>query len=237
MIDHEHRCIFVHIPKTAGESVETAFLGGPLNRPGDAFTGLPGKHWSIARIREHEPQAFRDYYKFGIVRNPWDRYVSSVLYRRRQYDITAPLPVQFREELTLPFFHSRSASEMLFIDGELAVDQVVRFEDLEAGMSEVWQALGMPPVDFPRTNVNAGRQPYASYYDRYAMSFIRHTQRNDIERFGYDFEGDVAGQRLAEWRGRGAAAKYAGGLKLRPLRARLRLRSRLRLTGTTDRSD
>jgi hypothetical protein len=191
VICHERKCIFVHIPKTAGESVERIYLGKPLNRDGDAYKGTREKHFSIAEIKASDPIAFRDYFKFSIVRNPWDRFISFVLYRRRRRGFDDPLPAQIRRDLPHRWFHRKAASRMLYIDGSLAVDHVVRFERLADDMKAVWNALGMENIELPKGNVSPGRKPYWEYYDYYAMEFIRQAQRRDIELFDYRYEGPI----------------------------------------------
>jgi hypothetical protein len=59
MISHPHRCIFVHIPKTAGNSVNRVFGVDWQN------------HKDLARYAaELPPDIFSTYFKFAIVRNP-----------------------------------------------------------------------------------------------------------------------------------------------------------------------
>ena len=69
MISHKYKFIFVHIPKTAGTSVKTAL--NTLVNPNE-----------IINVEGHEPTKYQPYLslpytKFTIIRNPWDRAVSS----------------------------------------------------------------------------------------------------------------------------------------------------------------
>ena len=66
-----HRCIFIHIPKTAGESVVHSLFGQ------DQSPHIPYHDFEGAN-----PGKFRDYFKFAFVRNPWDRLVSNYFYLR-----------------------------------------------------------------------------------------------------------------------------------------------------------
>jgi len=99
MISHKHKCIFVEVPKTGSSSIRSILgyppkphlnivqiryqmqnywthYGGLINRLIAAgYFLIPQKfrkHWGIKK--------FNAYYKFGFVRNPWDRVVS--LYHR-----------------------------------------------------------------------------------------------------------------------------------------------------------
>ena len=65
MINHEFRCLYIHIPKTAGNSINRAFGNGWED------------HKDLRRYAaELTAATFDDYYKFAIVRNPWDRLFS-----------------------------------------------------------------------------------------------------------------------------------------------------------------
>ena len=64
----EFRCIFIHIPKTAGTSVsETLF-------------GRASRHVPYFEYERANPWKFRRYFKFAFVRNPWDRLVSTYFF-------------------------------------------------------------------------------------------------------------------------------------------------------------
>jgi len=62
--------IFVHIPKAAGTSVAMALYGMQVG------------HWTWRQWRELNPVKFRKYFKFAIMRDPVDRFVSAFYYLR-----------------------------------------------------------------------------------------------------------------------------------------------------------
>jgi hypothetical protein len=114
MISHEHRVIFIHIPKCAGTSVEQAlghfddYAGRErqdhrtirhIERPVGLAALMTRENRSIlaARLRARRrasrnprndltvtARQFRDYYKFTIIRDPWSRVRS--WYRNVQRD-------------------------------------------------------------------------------------------------------------------------------------------------------
>ncbi len=73
MISHEFKCIFIHIPKTAGSSIEVFFEEYPRTQhvlATECLKEYGGKDWNR-------------YYKFAFVRNPWDRVLSWYLWLER----------------------------------------------------------------------------------------------------------------------------------------------------------
>lgn len=174
MISHPHRCLFVHIPKTAGQSIEHAFLdllgltwqqrGTLLLRyNADPAAGPP----RLAHLRAadyvrlgHLPESqFADYFKFAFVRDPWDRVVSFYKYvgEPAEYDFKRfaldVLPADLWHRM---YWFVRPQSEFLYHEGELLVDFVGRFETLQSDFAEVCNRLGLPATRLPFVNRSDG---------------------------------------------------------------------------------
>jgi len=89
MINHEHKCIFLHIPKTGGTSIEKFFKApqGHHELPRDQIPNFSTsmsinekgylKYYG-ARVHYDElnEKICSDYFMFTFVRNPWDRIIS-----------------------------------------------------------------------------------------------------------------------------------------------------------------
>jgi hypothetical protein len=96
MISRQKKFIFVHIPKTAGNSITKALQGfsdvkldaadSPFGREsGDNFfvTDIEFgniKHWSLENYEEVMGENIKDYLIFSCVRNPWDRIISAYFF-------------------------------------------------------------------------------------------------------------------------------------------------------------
>lgn len=171
MICHPCRCVFIHIPKTGGISVEHVFLElvgltwdtrAPLllRRNDDPAKGPP----YLAHLKATEyvsrgwlsEELFDSYFKFSFVRNPWDRLVSEYKYRRH------PMRMSFKtwlfERLPEPGFtdaycHLVPQHEFIYDgNGRLLADFVGRYESLQAGFDKVCERLGIPPTPLPHEN-------------------------------------------------------------------------------------
>ena len=100
-ISHEHKTIFVHIPKTGGTSMESA-----LNIRGEwpqwdenIVYGLwkgghkkkPAQHFSMAELIDYgfvTRTMQEEYFSFCFVRNPWERAVSNFAWMLRKGHIS-----------------------------------------------------------------------------------------------------------------------------------------------------
>ena len=69
MILKEKKIIFVHAPRTSGTSIEKSILNGKL---------VPDtmKHLRASQFKKMFNEEWDKFYKFTIVRNPWDRIIS-----------------------------------------------------------------------------------------------------------------------------------------------------------------
>lgn len=87
MITHDHKLIFIHVPKTGGRSVCEAFK--------QRFD-----HFTIAHYQREYPGLFDKYWKFAIVRHPLDRMVSSYHYiKEHRRHIHEPIGLCDRKEM------------------------------------------------------------------------------------------------------------------------------------------
>jgi len=209
MISHAHRCIFIHIPKTGGTSIEDAIWPPAAQRtPADLWMGFVDEfhnryqtgglqHLLAAQVRDAvgEP-TFRAYFKFAIVRNPWDKAVSQFAFMQRREDLRRFIGMQpgdsFKRYLALiarkP--HVQWTPQARFVmdaEGHSLVDLLGRFEALQTTMQDVFARLGLPGAALPHLK-QGQRGPYQDYYDQEAIDLVAAMYQEDIRAFGYRFE-------------------------------------------------
>ena len=145
-------------------------------------------HSRASWIRERLPAEIWDgYHKFCVERNPWDRVISLYYWRTRKAAHRPPLGAWLRSVRP----ERLSNFPIYSIDGEVAVDRVLRFEDLEAGLGEVARDLELPhELALPRTKGTFRRdhRPARQVLDAEAREIIASACAREIELFGYKLD-------------------------------------------------
>ena len=180
MISHARRCIFVHQRKCAGTSIIRAFGLTPAD---------PDWHFLNDGVLSPEyGSAPAGYFRFAVVRNPWDRFVSGWKYCPGTRDRTLPEVLANLPQDGHDYRHLTRPQHLTLYDpsGRLAVDQLLRFETLQQDFDRVCDRIGIPRCVLPQ--LNRGRHGAYAYYftaDTRAL-FLQHFGR-DVELFGYTF--------------------------------------------------
>jgi hypothetical protein len=201
MISFQKRFLFVHIPKTAGNSIQSVLrdysedelVALRSEQDGVERFGLRNpkykikKHSTLAEYREAlGNEQFRSFHKFTCVRNPWDRMVS--YYFTPTQKTEAWDRKKFREVIS----RTLSVPDYLRLDNGKEdpfgnVDYIMRFENLADDFRTVCAALDISPTVLPQYN-RSNREHYSRYYDDALREFVRTRFAVEIERFGYTFE-------------------------------------------------
>lgn len=154
--------------------------------------GLHQKHNTASSLKKKIPARLWDtYFKFGFVRNPWDREVSNyfMIVQRKIWPAYGLLSDggTFKTYVQKCMNHQPYLQKWFFTDeeGKLLVDFVGRFENLEKDFGEVCNRIGIS-VDLPHEN-RTKRKSYKDYYDAETMSAVAEVYREDIEYFGYEY--------------------------------------------------
>lgn len=205
MISHKHRCIYVHIPKTAGKSIKALFGVPEFGHDYDAEKF----HW-IEEPYDHHPirkyegrDWLRQYLKFAVVRNPWDRLVSAFFYLNRggsnqgdrayrdlklekyggNFDaFVHDLPHFMTDKFFRPALYWLEPSAGTGV----LVDHVLRYENLVHELDVIAAPLGIPQ---PKLEIlNATEHPhYRDCYSGRAREIVRELYAADIAKFQYQF--------------------------------------------------
>jgi len=119
------------------------------------------------------------YFKFCVARNPWDRAISQYYWRYRHL-VEAERP-SLDEFLSSTHARSllRKGYQLYTIDGEVQVDRILRFENLNEELESVRQQLGLPePLTLP-----AAKSGYRKDKTHYRELLLPHQHDRIAEMF------------------------------------------------------
>jgi Sulfotransferase family len=103
VISHQHKCIFVHIQRCGGSTIE-AWLCGQ-----NWWTIEPAtKHLLASQARKIYAQWWDDYFKFSIVREPVDRMISCLRFAEH-----FGIRLTFGKRMLLDGYHQRFGEEVV----------------------------------------------------------------------------------------------------------------------------
>lgn len=235
IVSDDPKFVYFSVPKVACSSIKVALL--PLfDLDTTGYRGPRGK--SANNIRMHQlfrdsgcqinkPQlmekleagAYRDYFKFAFVRNPWDRLLSC--WRHKLSEENSPgmeYPATLSESVYpgMPFSefvevvastpdsrsnpHFQSQTSMIYgaldesREKTLLPDFIGRFENLQADFEYIAQRIGAHELSLGhlmRRSTEDSR-PYSDFYDERLDKLVRERYREDISKFGYSLH-ELAG--------------------------------------------
>ncbi|PKH03427.1 hypothetical protein CXF72_06350 [Psychromonas sp. MB-3u-54] len=160
MICHDSECIFVHIPKNAGQSIETVFLehngltwdtrAPLLLRKNDNPKLGPERlgHLLAADYTKYKyisEKLFNQYFKFAVVRNPYSRLVS--FYKYLGYSNFCSFSffiLNLLDDLYVRrSWFLRPQADYVYNNGEILVDKLIKLEELEVDFDLVRKKVGI----------------------------------------------------------------------------------------------
>jgi len=212
MINHQHKFIFIHIPKTGGTSVEMLFdrhnneLFGFEDINGNHIENKKGiqmmlqdkslhlkclQHLTAVEIRDkYGEEIWNTYYKFTIVRNPWDLEVSKFTYfKTYRPDICERLGITSQPSFHKYVLNQNGPIQLNFITDELnniMVNNIIRFENIQHGFDNVCKEIGIKPTQLPH-ELKSVRTHYRDYYNERTRRHVETIYSEDINNFEYTY--------------------------------------------------
>lgn len=180
--------IFVHIPKNGGSSIER-------------MLGMGGGIFSVKDFASELD--INKYYKFGFVRNPFDRLVSAYTYLksgkelvdRHFYNIVTKYPtinnfiIDFlnKEDNLYKIPHFTPQHLWLKLDGEYVMDYIGKVENYNESVKEIFSAIGLKHTqNIVHTN-KSNRGDYRNYFNDETVEIVSNLYFEDMSDFNYKF--------------------------------------------------
>jgi|APSaa5957512493_1039668.scaffolds.fasta_scaffold53507_2 chondroitin 4-sulfotransferase 11 len=199
MISHKHKFIFVHPNKCGGNSIEYFFQGY-----------LEVDHRMLSEYQKEYPEEYKNYFKFGFVRNPYERLVSVYHGRTQGKLVTVDLElskysfsesVKLLEDGVMRYCVPLLASHLLgckcepipcnrpwYLDEvqKIGLDFIGRCEHFQSDFNTICDKIGIPGQQLPHENASKHKH-YTEYYDEETKQIVAEKYAKDIEYFGYRF--------------------------------------------------
>jgi hypothetical protein len=216
LVSHRHRFIYTKTAKTAGTSVEVYFEpfcidepsnsnvahGGPARVSGAGIIGYRGprrpsdcvwwNHMPAADIKRLlGDETWNAYFKFCVIRNPYDKVISFFYFLRNRARIQIDSTLSEREQFQHWVMQGRLSvgRDRYVIDGKFCLDDVIRYERLEAEMERICQRIDVPWVPSAFLRLKTGKRPRSSnidnMYSAEAAEVVRRQYAFEFEQFGY----------------------------------------------------
>ena len=222
IVSFSKQFIFIHNPKCAGTSLREIF--NDYNPAGLLFNS--NQELDIYRVENAEllrsgdeqqralslkthdtimdaqevlsDSTFTQFFKFGFVRNPWDREVSHYHFIRSWQEHRFHLQVMALNTFD-DYVNWRSDNPELydmsqhkyFLDkeGNLLMDYIGRYESLSDCIRLITQKLGISVIEVPHLNQSI-HEDYRSHFTDDSADKIARLHETDIKLFNYCFENN-----------------------------------------------
>jgi len=143
-------------------------------------------HMTADQIRSYiEPDIWNNYYKFCFERNPFDKVVSHYYQREK------PKGVSFKDFVHSERFDQITGFEMYSKGGNILVDKIYKYENLESSLHEISERIGCK-IELPEIRVKGGfrkeRKHYSEEIEDPERKKIEIYFARELKLLGYRFE-------------------------------------------------
>lgn len=216
----KHKFIFIHIPKNAGSTFVQNYTDGKrikrfeilneeLGYDRDPVYGNHMTYQIIKNLVDHNSVTldYDNYFKFCVVRNPWERMVSLYQHRMRKIDKTFQgkprNSAQDKEDLLKGFnhwlLHTRHVSDTVLTktpqlhwitdaNGNIIADKIINIQNYDEELDMILKRLKVPRQK--RKDFNRSKKDSSSYHEVYSEESKKHIEKyfaSDIKEFGFTF--------------------------------------------------
>jgi hypothetical protein len=128
-----------------------------------------------------------EYFKFGFVRNPWDRELSNYFFNGGK--LKPPEDISFKEWLNINLrkdglIHDHNTPQCDYLTD---VDYIARFENYDEEVKYLFPKIGVDLAQNYKHYNKTDHKPYWEYYDDADIMKVHQWYEKDIEMYNYEF--------------------------------------------------
>ena len=205
MLSLAHRFLFIHIPKTGGNSIQKILepysedqivtLAEQDGKERFEVRGRFTRHKHATLADYHAlvpPEPFAELFTFCAVRDPWSRAISFYFSPRRWLK-RGLVPHWSRDDFVALLPQMPAMVDHLKIDGRIqSMGAIIRHENLADQLQAVLGRIGLDIDASQLPHLNRSQAgDYRAYYDADPdlIDVVARRYREDISTFGYRYEG------------------------------------------------
>lgn len=194
MISDKLQLIYIHINRTGGSTIEEKIFGAKRNKQ---------DHRTAQFLAKKFPNRWQNYFKFCVVRNPWDKMVSMYHHRsqnfwkRKRWDTKHFQPGgkydTFDKWLNCiaKGYHKyaqrnvTSQIKWIQVGGNIEMDHIIYYDNYTEQVNNLLSWLNID-ASIEVIN-NSNRSNYREYYTKQTKQLIADWFKQDIETFNFKF--------------------------------------------------
>ena len=210
LVNHKHRWIFFHLYKCGGNSLRRV-----LNEIFPTCEEIHGVHSLPCDMKyffdkTYEKGRFESYYKFTLVRNPFDFLVSNWFYAKRHpnhfwhevvmrdnMDMEMFIHLYFRtlanhkNPNVRPMGSNKVVTLLQYaqdLNGDLLIDFIGKLEQMDKSQKNIFTKLKQPSQIIPSINISPDKEKdYRKYYNKNSQELAQRLFKEDLEYFNYKY--------------------------------------------------
>lgn len=219
IVNKKYKFIYIHVPRTGGSSLRNLFGKSDLTNLKDFYPELTYKpiHLTMEQAYNLYPtfkDQFDSFYKFGFVRNPYERFLSIFFFSskailRQPQSFFNDLGVEgikkHLKEVYIKKYYIENKNSFEIVKGpqykflcdlndKIIVNEVFRFENYNDNFQQLGKKLNLPlPFEWLKKNgVHQINESYKFDFDKNLLlddelkEFIFNYYIKDFEIFGYN---------------------------------------------------
>ncbi len=205
MISIQKKFLFIHIPKTGGNSIQNVlkdYSEDKIVTLSDYQDGIERfevrnskyeitKHSTLLHYKSVLGKTvFHSLFKFGTIRNPWDMMISFYFSPHRgkvKWNRSDFLTLIKKIKTIRYFICDKSAAGKRSPKLDNNINFLIRFERLNDDFKIICNQLDIQPIDLPKRN-QSNHKHYSKYYDDELKEIVRKKFFEEIEFGEYNFD-------------------------------------------------
>jgi hypothetical protein len=211
--------LFVHMPKTAGGSIKDYF--GKTSNNLKEKNKVSFGHNNLSSIKNkicnnkhlNEKISFKDYFKFVIFRNPWERILSEFVFRSRdsilkkknksnkrkywidikekKYNFKEWISYITETENITDLIKKYSCYSFVELDGKVGVDYIINFHNLNEDFNLIKKISNNDHGELNKEGMHVHKSNhdfFKNYYDDKTIELVKKIHEKDISLFKFSFD-------------------------------------------------